>query len=62
MQEEFFDSMSDEWMDGFVYGRSFEYQTVMDKTNNNDELYCIEKIPGILWYMIDTKTALEWGL
>ena len=62
MQEEFFDRMSDEWMEGFVYGRSFEFPIIIDKTNDNDELYIIEKIPGNLWYMIDTKTALEWGL
>jgi hypothetical protein len=63
MQEErFLDKQSDDWIDGYEYGRSFQYQQVMDKTNDNDELYCIEKIEGILWYMIDTKTALEWGL
>jgi hypothetical protein len=60
MQEEFFDSMSDEWMDGYTYGRSFEYDIINERTCE-DELYCIEKYNGY-WVMIDTKTAVEWGL
>jgi hypothetical protein len=60
MQEQFFDERSDEWWAGYVYGTGLNYDMVQDRTDE-DELYCIEKFYGV-WIMIDTKTALEWGL
>jgi hypothetical protein len=63
MQEgaRFWDLMTDEYCAGFTHAQRLQH-----KINSylwadiDDELYMIND--GIYWYMIDTPTAVEWGL
>ena len=62
MHRELWDSKTDDWMAGYVVGRETRSEPiVLTFYCWEDELYCIERQDGI-WEMIDSKTALEWGL
>ena len=65
MQEErFLDTVCDEWLEGYEWAQSMMHQPVyynLVHLEYLDELYCLESGSGI-WYMIDTTTAVEWGL
>ena len=63
MQEErYFDKKSDEWIEGYILGSSQEYDMVITSQHcEEDELYCVQRVAQI-WIMIDTPTAVRWGL
>ena len=61
MQREFWDTRSNEWLDGYIFGINTPDVLVLEFYAKEDELYCLERQEGV-WVMIDTKTALEWGL
>ena len=62
MQEVYhWDQRSNEFMEGYVFATQTQHDIVLQFYAHADQLYCLERQPGI-WEMIDTPTALEWGL
>ena len=55
------DYRSEEYLDGYIAAMEIKGEMWFTVYCDEDELYCIQR-SATMWEMIDTPTAVEWGL